>query len=284
MRSRKVSGGNFIIGSATDAGRIRKNNEDSYAVFDAEWQDDIRLAMIKVAVVADGIGGSNAGELASRIAVEKVTSVMQRRATTPIPDRLEQAVLAANQDIYDAALSNPSARGMGTTIVMAAIVNNTLYVVHAGDSRVYLVRNGKISRLTLDHTWVQEAIDMGRLTPEAARLHPNRNVIKRFLGAEQTITVDHKMIDIARAEPGGDSLEQWPMVDRMPLQPGDTVLLCSDGLTDELKDSELQDDVSNHNPEKAAQRLVAKANVRGGRDNITVTLLRLPGGTGEPAS
>ena len=136
----------------------------------------------------------------------------------------------------------------------------------------------RLCRLTLDHTWAQEAIDHGILTPEAARVHPNRNVIKRYVGVDEAIAIDPKMIDIGQTPEDVEGAGRWPMVDQMKLLPGDTVLLCSDGLTDELTDDELQAAVRKYETQAAADQLVAMANAHGGRENITVVLLRVPGG------
>lgn len=268
----------FIIGSFTDPGRSGKNNEDALAVFEVDWQDDLKLRRVQVAVVADGIGGNNAGEVASRIAVDKVQATMRSQPTMPLPERMEQAVRLANQAVFNTGQNSTELLGMGSTLVLAAIADDDLYVAHVGDSRAYLVRGGVAHRLTLDHTWAQEAIDIGRLTPEEASRHPNRNVIKRFLGVDETLAVDQQIIDLAQAPGEVAGPGRWPMIDRMRVQPGDTVLLCSDGLTDELSDAELQAVVRKYEPQAAAEQLVAQANAHGGRDNITVLLLRVPGG------
>ncbi len=274
----------FLIGSFTDAGRSGKNNEDALAVFEVDWQDDLLLRRVQVAVVADGIGGNNAGETASRIAVEKIQAIMRTLPTVPIVDRMEQALQQANHEIFDTGQSNPSLAGMGSTVVVAAMVDDLLYVAHVGDSRAYLVRGGAARRLTLDHTWAQEAIEIGRLSPEAARVHPNRNVIKRFLGVDEALDVDHKIIDLEQASSEIEGPGRWPTVEQMRLLPGDTVLLCSDGLTDELTDAELQGAVRKYEPQSAAEQLTAMANAHGGRDNITVVLLRVPGGGPVPTA
>ncbi|MCB0206903.1 MAG: serine/threonine-protein phosphatase, partial [Anaerolineae bacterium] len=276
--------GDLFLGQATDPGRTGKNNEDYYSAFEVDWQDDLRLRQVQVAVVCDGIGGNNAGEVASKVAVEKIRSLMESEATVSIPERMIQAIQAANQAVYDTSQNRPELRGMGTTVVMAAIDDKTLYVAHAGDSRAYLIRNGTAYRLTLDHTWAQEAIDHGVLTPEAARVHPNRNVIKRYLGVDETLAVDSKIIDISQESSSGEGAGKRPMIPSLALQPGDNVLLCSDGLTDEISDEELQTLVRKHGPQEAADRLVALANDHGGRDNITVTILRLPGGAAAPVA
>ncbi|MCB0199430.1 MAG: SpoIIE family protein phosphatase [Anaerolineae bacterium] len=276
--------GDLSLGQATDPGRTGKNNEDYFGAFEVDWQDDLRLRQIQVAVVCDGIGGNNAGEVASKVAVEKVRALMGSEVSMPIPERMTRAVQAANQLVFDTSQNRPELRGMGTTIVLAAIDDRTLYLAHAGDSRAYLIRNGTAYRLTLDHTWAQEAIDHGVLTPEAARVHPNRNVIKRYLGVDETLAVDSNIIDISQGETTVEGAGKWPTVPSLALQPGDSVLLCSDGLTDEISDEELQTLVRKHGPQEAADRLVALANEHGGRDNITVVVMRLPGGAAAPVA
>lgn len=264
----------WVIGSATDAGKTGKNNEDALACFQADWQQDEQSTPVQVAVVADGIGGNNAGEIASRIAVEKIETLMRALRSLPLPERMTRAIQHANQEIYATSQSSPGLRGMGSTVVLAAVAGERLYLAHAGDSRAYLLRAGVLHRLTLDHTWAQEAIDIGRLTPEAARVHPNRNVIKRYLGIDDGLIVDHQMIDIARAVQHSELAGGWPLVDDMALQPGDTLLLCSDGLNDELTDAEIHATLARHEPQAAAEHLVAQANAAGGRDNITVVVMR----------
>jgi serine/threonine protein phosphatase PrpC len=267
----------LLIGMHTDPGRSGKNNEDALDTFVVEWQENTtKIHQVYVAVVADGIGGHNAGERASRIAVERIRQVMTKERIMPIPQRLETALLAANQDIFTASQYDNSLRGMGTTVVAAAIVNSTLYVVHAGDSRAYLIRNGTIYPLTIDHTWAQEAIEAGRLTPEMARLHPNRHVIKRFLGIDKKIDIDHTIIDIKALSKNFDPYAIHSKTDHLTLLPGDRILLCSDGLNDELTDEEILSVAQKGLPQKASEQLVAMANAKGGRDNISVILLELP--------
>ena len=264
---------NWVIGSATDAGRTGKNNEDAWACFEAEWQAE-ELKRVRVAVVADGIGGHNAGEVASRIAVEKIETLMRALRSVPLAERIARAIQHANQEIYNTSQNNASLLGMGSTVLLAAAAGDQLTVAHAGDSRAYLLRDGKLHRLTLDHTWAQEAIDIGRLTPDQARVHPNRNVIKRYLGVDEGLVVDQQIIDIDRAPQQTDLAGGWPLVETMTLRSGDTVLLCSDGLNDELTDAEIEATLASHEPQAAAEQLVAEANAHGGRDNITTVVMR----------
>ncbi len=143
MPSNNVNDSAFLIASDTHPGSTGKNNEDYLADFEVDWQDELKLRRVQVAVVADGIGGNNAGEVASKIAVEKVQVTLRTLSTVPIQERLERAVQLANQEVFNAGQNNPAMLGMGSTLVIAAIVDDQLYVAHVGDSRAYLVRGGK---------------------------------------------------------------------------------------------------------------------------------------------
>ncbi len=275
----------FLIGRVSDAGRSGKNNEDSADTFQARLrtqQNGSALeAALHVAVVADGIGGNVAGEMASRTAVDTIKDFFRAKEYMAVPDRLTEAIIAANQQIYERAAADPTLSGMGTTVVAAVIAENRLYVAHAGDSRAYLSRNGQLYRLTLDHTWAQEAIEAGRLTPAQAKDHPNRHVIKRFLGISESVDVDSIMIDINHGALDPEQIHTWPKTNAILLQPGDSVILCSDGLTDVVDDERIAATVNRYAPQDAAQRLVDQANKAGGPDNITVVVVQWS--TGAPA-
>ena len=263
----------FQIGHKTDAGRSGKNNEDDYGLFATRYPQG--GASVQVAVVADGIGGHAGGEWASYITVETMRAVMLDREDISVPQRLEEAIRQANSAIYRRSLEEPNLAGMGTTVVAAAILQKTLYVAHLGDSRAYLIRDGRAHRLTVDHSWAQEAVDAGRLSVEAAKVHPNRHVIKRFLGIDADIEVDHGMVALEEGNgSNGEVLAQAQRVSQTPIQPGDAILLCSDGLTDVVSDKEIARVVSRRAPQDAAERLVDLANKAGGPDNITAVILK----------
>lgn len=270
------------IAALSDAGRSGKNNEDDYVAFEARASDEEGIpgeVAVQVLVVADGIGGNVAGEMASHLAAQTFYETFSRNSRQRVRQRLIESIDAANHAIYQKTLDQPELQGMGTTIVAAALVRDHLYVAHAGDSRAYVIRNGKAYQLTLDHTWAQEAIEAGRLTPVQARDHPNRHVIKRFLGIAPTVDTDSSMIDINRGPLDPDQSQAWPKSDQLSLLPGDTLLLCSDGLTDVVSDKEIEQTVARHQPQEAARKLIDLANKAGGPDNITVLLLqRLPAG------
>lgn len=225
----------------SDTGRVRSANEDSF------------LARPPLFVVADGMGGANAGEVASRTAIDGFAGGLP--AGSGPSDRLVEAVLAANSAIHRDAGSNESRRGMGTTVTAALVGDGSVDIAHVGDSRAYLIRGGSIERLTRDHTLVDELVRQGRLTEEEAATHPQRSIITRALGPEPDVEVDSTSHQ---------------------LEEGDVLLLCSDGLTGMVPDPVLLSTVEeSRNLSVAARSLVRKANEAGGRDNITVVLVRM---------
>jgi serine/threonine protein phosphatase PrpC len=261
------------IGRATHAGMSGKHNEDYYGLFAWRMQDG---RPFYVGVVADGVGGQNAGEVASQLAVKRIGEYF-----TGLPQvnnvlaHLERAILSAHEAVYQYSQEHPETKGMATTMVIAAILDDRLYTSTVGDSRVYFWREGRLRQISVDHTWAQEAIEAGLLTPEQAKTHPNRNVIKRFLGSASELQVDQRLMweegqseRVARGNQG------------LVLEPGDTVLLNSDGLTDMIEDSAVLQSLHRHyyNLSEAADELIEKANEGGGKDNITALILQVPGG------
>jgi protein phosphatase len=227
--------------AVTDTGRQRRANEDSL------------LARAPLFVVADGMGGAQAGEVASRIAVESFGPGIGD-AKQP-EDALATLAREANTRIYELSHENAEHAGMGTTLTAIYVGTDEVAIAHVGDSRAYCLRDGELLRLTDDHSLVDELMRQGRLTPEEAVEHPQRSVITRALGPEHTVEVDTRSFH-ARA--------------------GDVYLLCSDGLTTMLGEDEIADTLRSADVlRKAGEALVAAANAAGGRDNITVVLVRL---------
>jgi len=271
---------NFAVGHGTHEGRSRTSNKDRYHVFDTQQHiphvDPPVTIPALVAVVADGIGRTSGGEIASQIAVDSFTLDVENYPYISIQERLENAVRTANREIFINSIENPLHKGMGTTIVAAAILGkHYLYIVHAGDSRAYLIRDRKIHLLTIDHTWVQEALDGGYLTLEQAKKHPNRKVIKRYLGPNDSVDVDHSIVDPMKSTgsaltPLGREIAEKNFIEIIP---GDTLLLCSDGLTDVVSEEEILTAILRHQPQKAVEELINAANNAGGPDNITVVIL-----------
>jgi len=225
----------------TDTGRARADNEDN------------AYARPPLYVVADGMGGAQAGEVASALAVEEFRVGLGDEGTPE--QRLTERVQAANRRIYDTAHRKLEHEGMGTTLTAVYLDDSNLAVAHVGDSRAYIFRDGELVRLTHDHSLVEELIRRGKLTPEQAAAHPQRSIITRALGIEPEVEVD-----------------TWTY----PMRAGDVVLLCSDGLTSMIEESQIAAVLAaEHDLDAAGERLIAEANEAGGRDNITVVLFRL---------
>lgn len=259
------------IGQKTHEGMSGKRNEDSLGVF--AWRYDRRHKLV-LGVVADGVGGQIAGEIASRLAVDTIGRYFDGlERIDNISKHLEQAILQANDAVYKASQDNPEYRGMSTTVAVNAILDDYLFIAHVGDSRIYLFRDGRLRQISTDHTWAQEAIEAGLLTPEQAKKHPNRNVIRRHLGGSPEVEVDHRLI----LEPGQSAIAARSN-QGMIIREGDTLLICSDGLTDMINDQSVHETLLNHyfDLTAAANELIEKANQAGGKDNITVVLLQAP--------
>ena len=242
---------NLNVATLTDTGRARPHNEDS---LDYHLPQDPNIINTKGAIylVADGMGGHQAGEVASREAINLVIDQYYSDLTHDVGTSLVRAYKAANQLIYEEAQSDPAKAGMGTTLVAAAVVGRKVYIANVGDSRAYLISQGRIAQITEDHSWVQEQIRVGLLTREQARLHPQRNVVTRALGSKPSVEVD---------------LFEGHLAD------GDALLLCSDGMSGLVEDWEIEAIVREQSAQDAVRSLVAKANERGGIDNITVLMV-----------
>lgn len=225
---------------------------------------------IYIAVVADGVTSTSGGAQASKIAVEAVKATLREPPSRheTLSEWLEFAVLRANDEILFEAKRNPQWEGMSTTIVLAALAGEKLYVMHLGDSRAYLVRDGTLHLLTADHTWAQEALDAGSITASEAAQHPGRNQLLRYLGSQKSISVDRGII-----MPGVGLREEYLLA-----QPGDIVLLCSDGLHHPLPAGELRQTLLDHAgyPQDAVDELIAQAVAQGERDDITAVVMELP--------
>src|ERR1700742_1802434 len=225
----------------TDTGRQRRDNEDNAFV---------RAPLF---VVADGMGGAQAGEVASQLAVEEFHEALPDAGSAE--ERLIDRIRAANRRIYDLSRTQHEHAGMGTTLTAVYLDDDHLAVAHVGDSRAYIFREGELGRLTQDHSLVEELVRQGKLTQEQAAEHPQRSIITRALGIEGDVEVD-----------------TWSY----PMRAGDVVLLCSDGLTSMIGEEQIGQILSGEtNLDRAADGLIGAANDAGGRDNITVVLFRL---------
>jgi len=250
-----------------------KNNEDRYAVssYNLSPQDPTPALF---AIVSDGIGGHRAGEVAAEMAVNYICQVVAESDGMHPLQVMKRAVHTASEAIAAQAASADGLEGMGATCACVWVIGNKLYTAAVGDSRIYLLCAGGIHQLTTDHTWIQEAKDKGILTADEARKHPNVHVIRRYLGSSQPPRADFRL----RLHEG-ESDAHAHANQGMPLQPGDILLICTDGLTDLVwKDEILTAIRSKRDLKSAAQTLIDLANERGGHDNSTVILLSMPGG------
>lgn len=250
----KVRAGVEVAG-LTDVGRQRENNEDSYLYWEPALDRDFERKG-RLAVIADGMGGYEGGQEASRLAVETVRDVYDRVVQHDPQVALLEAMATAHTRIKDHAERHPELHGMGTTCTAAAIRGRQLFFAHVGDSRLYMVREGKISRLTRDHSYVGRLVESGIVRPEDAEKHPQRHILTAALGAGHDVAMD-----------GAEKAVE--------LQTGDELLLCTDGLWGVMNEEELMAAVKDHSAAEACAALVKLAMERGGPDNITVQVLRV---------
>lgn len=236
------------IVSMTDIGLIREINQDYLYV-----SEDPVGNLPNLFIVADGMGGHKAGEYASRLAVESIVGQVSESSKENPIEILDRAVCEANKLLLEYADSDSEMKGMGTTVVVATLFDRHLIVGNVGDSRLYVVSDAKATQITEDHSLVQEMVRMGQLDAEAAREHPDRNIITRALGAEPILEAD---------------FFEWD------LNPGDKILLCTDGLHSMITTKEIFDVLHNGKIlEKRVEQLVNLANKNGGKDNITVIVI-----------
>jgi PPM family protein phosphatase len=265
-----VERAHLYIAAHSHPGSRRRENEDRYGVSAFALNDANRTPAL-LAVLADGIGGHRAGEVAAEMAVETISRMVAESDGSQPVQTLQQAIISASQMVHARAETDPDLTGMGSTVACAWVIGMHLFTASVGDSRIYLVRDGTIQQVTTDHTWVQEAIEQGRLTPEQARLHPNAHVIRRYLGSSQEVVPDTRL----RLQ-SGESDSHARANQGVALQPGDLLLLCSDGLTDLVSDDEILASLMTRKLKDALDELVLLANRRGGHDNITIVSLRVP--------
>lgn len=262
---KQVDRSHLNVVALTDEGARGKKNEDRYGVT-AFQRRDRRKTPVLLAVLADGIGGHRAGEVAADLAVDQISAyVAASTEDMPPADLLQGAVHAASQAIYTHAAAAPDRLGMGATCAVAYVIGSRLFTANVGDSRIYLLRGGNLRQLSVDHTWIQEALDQGVLSEDQIRGHPNAHVIRRFLGSPQP----PEAAICQRLEGQPERGEEGILLEK-----GDILLLCSDGLTDLVSDEEIRDTLGSLELEAAGASLIDLANQRGGHDNITLLLLQ----------
>lgn len=238
------------IYSKTDIGAVRKSNQDAFAA------GELKNGMVW-SVVCDGMGGANGGEIAGQTAVKTISdfilsSYHSGMNENSIRNMLTSAVETANIKIYDLAQTDKQLKGMGTTVVAVIVDNEKAHIVHAGDSRMYIVRKGAAMQITKDHSVVQKMVESGKITAEEAKIHPNKNVITRALGINESIESDY---------------------DCLSLIEGDIILICTDGLTNYVDIPTIESIISDGSLSLAPDRLIGAAIEKGGGDNITVVIL-----------
>jgi PPM family protein phosphatase len=243
------------LAGLSDVGCQRGNNEDRYSYWEPAGDPQFPLKG-RLAIVADGMGGYEGGQEASRIAVEAIEQVYADAGDGDPRTWLLQGFQAAHSGIQEYAAKYPDLHGMGTTCTAMVLIDHQLYFAHVGDSRLYLLRGSSISRLTRDHSYVSRLVENGVLRAEEAESHPQRHILTAALGAGNNIVPD------SPAEP-------------VALQSGDVLVLCTDGLWSLLSDNEIQSAVAGRNVVEICDTLVETAKKRGGPDNITVQVLRI---------
>jgi protein phosphatase len=244
------------LASLTDVGCQRENNEDSYGYWEAA-NDAEFAALGRLAIVADGMGGHEGGQVASRLAVETFTKAYADATDADPQKRLLAALKHAHRCIQQRAMQYPHLSSMGTTCTTLALIDSRLYFVHVGDSRLYLLREGKLRILSRDHTLIARLLEKGLIRPHQAQDHPQKHVLTSALG----VSDDEIEID-APTEP-------------LPLHKGDTLMICTDGLWGQIEADDIEHALASKSPDAACRSLVSLAKDRGGPDNITLQVLRI---------
>jgi protein phosphatase len=257
------------VATQSHPGETGKNNEDAFSVTSFRLEAEETPSV--VAVVADGVGGHRAGEIASRMAVDIVAKRIGEASGADPLTTLRTAILEAGRAISTAAEAFPERQGMASTIAVAWVIGRRLFTSYVGDSRIYLRRRDRLQQTTIDHSWVQEAIEHAIITPEEAHSHPHAHILRRYLGGSLEPQPDFRL----RLSPE-ESAKRSEANQGVELEPGDQVLLCSDGLTDLVSDAEIDEALQRASGSEATDSLVVLARARGGHDNITTVLIGVP--------
>ncbi len=234
----------------SDIGKVRESNQDCFAV-------SVSGAEPVWAVVCDGMGGANGGYYASSTSVGVFSHSMdisfEGLKSKQVENVMREATENANADVYKTSLEQAELSGMGTTLVAAVVIGDSAHIAHVGDSRAYKIGDGKIERLTTDHSVVQQLVELGRLSEEEAQNHPEKNMITRAVGVKDSVEVDTKSVKLRKNE---------------------ALLLCTDGLSNVVSEEEMLDIVSGTEHEEAAELLISLALTRGGPDNVTAVIIK----------
>ncbi|NPV55419.1 MAG: serine/threonine-protein phosphatase [Anaerolineae bacterium] len=267
---KRIQNAHLPVVANTHPGMSGKNNEDRYAVNTFLLPGEERTPNL-LAILSDGIGGHRAGEVAAEIAVNAITHAIAESDGSQPQAILNTAITHASQEIFRQSRADAQRYGMGATCAIAWIIGRQVYTATVGDSRIYLMHAGVIRQITKDHTWVQEAMEAGLITPEEAIDHPNTHVIRRYLGAPIDPEVDFRLYLT-----GEEDDDQATANQGFELQEGDRLLLCSDGLSDLVTPVEMLEAFQQPDMQPAVDGLIELANQRGGHDNITVIAIESP--------
>jgi len=235
--------------AATDIGRVRKLNEDMY------YNDPEKMGLY---IIADGMGGHQAGEVASALAVDTLSGYVRDHlqgsglGASEIENLLRDALVRTNETVYSLATSQPGYAGMGTTVVACIVREGHAHIAHIGDSRAYLIREREMKQLTTDHSFVQELLSKGRITEAEAADHPRKNILTRALGTDPAVEIDTVSLDLRR---------------------GDSLMLCTDGISNHVHTQELLNLIADNPPDRACTEIIGLANSRGGFDNMTILIV-----------
>ena len=268
----KSSSSHVSLVSLSDQGKVRSNNEDRLAVQSYVTDEKVPRPVL-LAVLSDGVGGNRAGEVAAQIGVETIEDLFGKIITLDDPASiLKEVIIAANLAVLNASAVKPELKGMGATCICALIIERKLYLGSLGDSRAYLLRRRMIRQLNFDHTWLEDASEEGlHITKKISRDHPLAHVLSRYLGSSHPALVDTRLRPEKRLFQAN-----LPPIESLDLLKDDQIMLCSDGLTDMLTDTEIKNAVRGKDLDEDIQRLIQLALVKGGHDNVSVILMKIP--------
>jgi protein phosphatase len=241
------------FGAKTDIGRLRENNEDKYE-FRIPDSEQLLATRGSTFIVCDGMGGAEAGQIASELATKTYLDVYYNHHSNDAAEAARDAVKAANRFVNDVSRTVPGRNGMGCTLTAVSFVQNSAVLAHVGDSRAYMITDNDIRQLSEEHTYVEEQIRLGMMTVREGDNSPYKHILSRAIGAERDVT---------------------PQIDKFETHAGETYLLCSDGVSNELPDQDLLELTTGNGPSEAAWRIVNDALLAGGRDNATVIVIRV---------
>ncbi len=251
-------------------GSTGKNNEDRFAV-SAYRSERHPHTPILVAVISDGIGGHRGGEIASEMTVNLISQYLAKSDPISPLKTLQEAIQLTSDLVFQQAESENGTRGMGSTVAAIWIIGKHLYTSHVGDSRIFLLRNHQLQQLSVDHSWVQEAMDMGIITETEAKKHPNAHVIRRYLGSPTPPVVDQRLY-LNPLESDDSAISNQGL----ELKPGDRILLTTDGITDLISNEELLGLLDGQMLEQVVAQTIDTANERGGFDNLSIIAIEIP--------